>query len=234
VLGQMAVEQKSNEITAIPTLLQLLELSGGIVTIDAMGTQKEIAQTIIAQGADYVLALNGNQGPLHEDVALLVEWAAAQRDRAREHQTYETHNIGHGREERRRTTVSTDLTGLRGHEDWAGLQPVAMGEAWRPQRGAVSYERRYYLSSLGLDAKRVAESVRGHWALEHAHHWVLDIAFREDDSRIRKGDAPENFSMRRQIALNLLKQERTSRRGVKVKRNRAGWDNDYLLTVLGI
>jgi len=230
----MAVEQKSHEITAIPTLLQLLELSGCIVTIDAMGIQKEMAQTVIEQEADYVLALKGNQGTLHEDVALLFEWADAQRYRGIEHQTYETHNIGHGREERRRTTVTTDLSGLRGYEDWAGLQTVAMVEAWRTQRGAVSYERRYYLSSLGLDAKRVAESVRGHWAIENALHWVLDIAFREDDSRSRKGYAPENFSMLRHIALNLLKQERTSRHGVKVKRNRAGWDNDDLLTVLGI
>lgn len=109
-----------------------------------------------------------------------------------------------------------------------------MVEAGRAQRGAVSYERRSYLSSLGLDAKRVAESVRGHWAIANALHWVLDIACREDDSRIRKGYAPENFAMLRHIALNLLKQEQTSQHGVKVKRNRAGWDNDYLLTVLGI
>jgi predicted transposase YbfD/YdcC len=114
------------------------------------------------------------------------------------------------------------------------VQTIAMVEAWRTQGDAVSYERRDYISSLGLDAKRMAESVRGHWAIENALHWVLDIACREDDSRIRKGHAPENFSRLRHIAWNLLKQEKTSRHGVKVKRNRAGWDNDYLLTVLGI
>jgi predicted transposase YbfD/YdcC len=204
------------------------------VTIDAMGTQKEIAKTIREQEADYVLALKGNQGTLHEDVALLFEWADAQQYRDVVHQTYETDNTGHGREERRRTTVTDDLTGLRGAEDWVGLQTVAMVEAWRTQGDAVSYERRYYISSLGLDAKQLAESVRGHWAIENALHWVLDIAFREDDSRIRKGHAPENFAMLRHIALNLLKLEKTNRHGMKVKRNRAGWDNDYLLTVLGI
>jgi predicted transposase YbfD/YdcC len=234
VLGQVAVEQKSNEITAIPTLLQLLELSGCIVTIDAMGTQREIAQTVIEQEADYVLALKGNHGTLQADVALLFAWADAQQYRDLGHQTDETHETGHGREERRRTTVTNEIAGLRGYEDWLGLQTVAMVEAWRTQGDVGSYERRYYLSSLGLDAKRIAESVRGHWTIENALHWVLDIAFREDDSRIRKGHAPENFAMLRHMALNLLKQETTNRHGIKVKRNRAGWDNDYLRTVLGI
>jgi predicted transposase YbfD/YdcC len=234
VLGQVAVEQKSNEITAIPMLLQLLELSGCIVTIDAMGTQKEIAKTIREQEADYVLALKGNQGTLHEDVALLFEWAHAQRYRDLVHMTYETHTTGHGREERRRTTVTNDITGLRGYEDWLGLQTVAMVETWRTQGDTVSYERRYDISSLGLDAQRMAENVRGHWAIENTLYWVLDIAFREDDSRIRKGHAPENFAMLRHIALNRLKQETTNRHGMKVKRTRTGRDNAYLQTVLGI
>lgn len=181
-----------------------------------------------------MLARKGHQGTVHEAVARLFEGADAQPSRDVGPQTYETHNPGHGREERRRTTVTTDLPGLRGYEDWVGLQTVAMVEAWRTQGDAVSYERRDYISSLGLDAKQMAESVRGHWAIEHALHWVLDIAFREDDSRIRKGHAPENFAMLRPMALNLLKQEKTNRHGMKVKRNRAGWDNDSLLTVLGI
>jgi predicted transposase YbfD/YdcC len=193
-----------------------------------------MAKTIRAQEADEVLALKGNHGTWHEAVALLFEWADAQQYRDVVHQTYETHNTGHGREERRRPTVPTDLAGLRGDEDWVGLQTVAMVEAWRTQGDAGSYERRDYISSLGLDAKQMAESVRGHWAIEHALHWVLDRAFREDDSRIRQGHAPENFAMLRHMALNLLKQARTNRHGIKAKRNRAGWDNDDLLTVLGI
>jgi predicted transposase YbfD/YdcC len=204
------------------------------VTIDAMGTPQEMAKTIRAQDADYVLALTGHPRMWPEDVTLLFEWADAQQSRDVVHQTYETHNAGHRWEERRRTTVTTDLTGLRGYEDWMGWQTVAMVEAWRTQGDAVSYARRCDISSLGLDAKQMAESVRGHWVIETALHWGLDIAFREDDSRIRKGHAPENFARLRHIALNLLKQEKTNRHGMKVKRNRAGWDDDYLLTVLGI
>ena len=234
VLGQVAVEGKSNEITAIPALLHLLELSGCIVTIDAMGTQKEIATTIIEQDADYVLALKGNQGTLHEDVELFFTWADEQQYRDIAHEMYETHDTGHGRVERRRTTVTNDIAWLRGGGAWEGLQTIAMVEAWRTQGDETSYERRYYISSLGLDAQRMGESVRGHWAIENMLHWVLDIAFREDDSRIRKDHAPENFAMLRHIALNLLKHETTNKHGVKVKRNRAGWDNDYFLTVLGV
>jgi predicted transposase YbfD/YdcC len=234
VLGQIAGEQTSNEITAIPTLLQWRELSGGIVTIDAMGTQKEIAKTIIAQDADDVLALKGNQGTLHEDVARFFAWADPEQDRGLVHQAYETHHTGHGREERRRTTVPNDSAWRRGDEDWTGWQTRARVEAWRTQGDAVAYERRYSIRSLGVDAKRMAERVRGHWAIESSLPWGLDLAFHEDDRRIRKGHAPENVSMLRHLALNLLKQEKTSRHGVKGKRNRAGWDNDYLLTVLGI
>jgi predicted transposase YbfD/YdcC len=142
--------------------------------------------------------------------------------------TYETHTIGHGREERRRTTVTNDLAGLRGYEDWVGWQTVAMVEAWRTEGDVVSCERRYSMSGLGLDAQRMAESVRGPWAIENEFHRGLDVACREDECRIRQGHAPENFAMLRPIALNLLKQERTNRHGVKVRRNRAGWDNDYV------
>jgi predicted transposase YbfD/YdcC len=136
--------------------------------------------------------------------------------------------------ERRRTTVTKAIEWLQGRTDWVGLQTIVMVDAWRTQGRETSYERHYYISSLGPDAKQIGESVQGHGTIENSLHWVLDIAFREDDSRIRKGNAPENFAMLRHIAVNLLKRERTNKHGVKAKRNRAGWDNDYLLTVLGI
>lgn len=227
VLGQVAVEQTSHESTAIPTLRQWLALSGCIVTIDAMGTQKAMAKTSREQDADDVLALKGHQGTWHADVAWRVAWADAQRYRALVHMTYETHTAGHGREERRRTPVTNDMTGLRGYAGWVGWQTVAMVETWRTQRDTMSDARRSYSSRLGLDAQRMAERVRGHWAIEHARHGGLDSACREDDRRIRQGHAPEHCAMLRPIAFNLLKQEPTTRHGMTVKSNRAGWDHAY-------
>jgi predicted transposase YbfD/YdcC len=234
VLGQVAVEEKSNEITAIPELLTELELAGCIVTIDAMGTQKEIAKTLVELEADDVLALKGNQGTLYADVELFFQWANEQQYRGIAHVTHETQTTGHGRVERRRTTVTDTIGWLQGRKDWVGLQTIVMIEAWRTQGHETSYDRCYYLSSLGPTAKKIGESVQGPWTIENSLHWVLDIAFRADDSCIRQGNAPEHFAMLRHIAVNLLKQERTNKYGVKAKRNRAGWDNDYLLTVLGI
>ena len=186
-----------------------------------------MAKTMRDRDAEDVVALNGHQGTWHEDVTLLFAWADAQPYRDVVHQTDETHNTGHGRQERRRTTVTTDLTGRRGDEDGVGWRTVALVEAWRTQGDAVSYERRSSLSRLGLDATQRAERVRGHWAIEHALHGVLDSAFREDDSRMRPGHAPEHFAMLRPIALNLLKHEKTNQHGMKVQRHRAGWDHNY-------
>ena len=234
VWGQMAVEQQSHESPARPTLRQRLELSGGRVTLDALGTQKEMAQTMIAQEADEGLALTGPQGPWPEAVALLFEGAATQPYRDRGHQPQETHTTGHGREERRRPTGTPEMAGLRGAEDGVGVQTVAMVEAWRTQGAVRSDARRSDLSRLGRDAKPIAESGRGHWALENALHGGLDSACREDDSRIRQGPAPEHFALLRPLALNLLTQDKTSRHGVNVKRNTAGWDTNSLPTVLGM
>jgi predicted transposase YbfD/YdcC len=234
VVGPVAVAQTRHAIPASPALRQRLERSGGGVTIDARGTPPEMAQTMRGQDADDGLALKGHPGMVHEEVARLFEWANAQPDRDLGHQTDEPHNAGHGREERRRTTVPTARTGLRGSEAWGGLQTVALVEAWRPQGAAGSYARGDDSSRRGLEAQPMAERLRGHGALETALHWGLDLAVREDDSRMRTGHAPDNFAMRRQIARNRLTPEQTNRHGRKVKSHRAGWDHDDLVTVLGI
>jgi len=208
VLGQIKVDDKSNEITAIPQLLDLLALSGCIVTIDAMGCQKEIARKIVVEkDADYVLALKGNQGSLFEDVKGLF-------DRAQESgfagcDYHRTEEKGHGRVEvRERWTSSAPeyLACIRNLEDWEGLQTVIMVRAEREEGDKKSAETRYYISSLDSDARQALRAVRGHWEIENKVHWVLDIAFREDESRIRKGNGAQNFAVLRHIALNLLKQ----------------------------
>jgi predicted transposase YbfD/YdcC len=248
ILGQVKTSEKSNEITAIPRLLEVLALNGCIVTIDAMGCQTEIAAQIVAQGADYVLALNGNHGTVHKQVVEFFEQldkheheGEHEHEKEQERQAvvkesdlddYETVDGDHGRIEIRRYRQVSDVQWLAERSQWKGLQSVGMVEAERHIGETVSVERRYYLSSLGLDVQQFAEAVRGHWSIENTVHWSLDVSFREDDSRIRTGHAPENFSVLRHIALNLLKQDTRCTRGIKTKRLRAGWDHDYLAHVL--
>jgi predicted transposase YbfD/YdcC len=232
VLGQRKVDHKSNEITAIPELLKVLDLQGCIVTIDAMGTQKAIAEQIVAQGGDYVLALKGNQGNLFEDVEQLFDWATSQAFSGIEHDFHETLETGHGRIEKRRCWSLGQVEGLIDGEKWAQLTSIARVEAMRACNGQTSREVRYYISSLAPDAQRLAEAIRTHWNVENPLHWVLDVAFREDDCRIRTGHAPENFTLLRHLAVSALNQEKTAKVGIKNKRLRAGWDDDYLLKVL--
>lgn len=232
VLGQRKVNDKSNEITAIPELLKVLDINGCIVTIDAMGTQKAIALQIVAQGGDYVLALKGNQGNLFDDVQQIFEQAKAQDFQGIEHDFYQTIDAGHGRIEKRRCWSLGQVEYLIDAEQWSQFTSIAMVESVRQCEGQTSRELRYYISSLYPDAQQLAESIRSHWGIENPLHWVLDVAFREDECRIRTGNAPENFAILRHLALSALNQEQTASLGIHNKRRRAGWDNDYLLQVL--
>jgi predicted transposase YbfD/YdcC len=236
VLGQLATEKKSNEITAIPHLLDLIAVEGCVVTIDAMGCQHKIAKKIIDRGGDYLLAVKENQPELEADVREFFEWA--ERAAIAERPAIETNEMidrEHGREERRVASVSSDVAWLRGiGKKWKGVQSIVQIEAWRSEGETTSYERRYYISSLPAEAGRLNRLVRNHWGIENSLHWCLDIAFREDDSRVRTGNAAENFAILRHLAMNLLKQERTCKLGIKSKRRKAGWDDAYLLKVLAV
>jgi len=236
LLGQVKVDDKSNEITAIPQLLQLLELSGCIVTIDAMGCQSEIVTQIIEAGADYVLTVKDNQPHLLEDISFFFDLAQQNEFAKVDHDYHRTVNGGHGRIETRECwTISGEenLLFLRSYDYWKGLQTMAMVKRQRRIEDKVTSETQYYISSLPKEAKRMLQAVRSHWGIENSLHWVLDVAMGEDDSRVRKGHAPENLALLRRIALALLKQEKTAKVGVKAKRRKAGWDENYLMNVLG-
>jgi predicted transposase YbfD/YdcC len=235
VLGQRKVNEKSNEIKAIPELLRLLELHGCIVTVDAIGCQKEVAEAIRTQGADYALAVKQNQGKLYEDVKDLFAGAVEEQWRDVSHGYVRDVYGDHGRIEIRECwTISEGdfLDYLRNRQAWKDLQTIVMLRCERRLGRKRSRQTRYYISSLPNDAKHILKVVRGHWGIENGLHWILDIAFQEDQSRLRKGHGAHNFAMLRHIALNLLKQERTEKIGVKAKRLRAAVDNKYLLKVL--
>jgi len=229
VLGQTKVDSKSNEITAIPKLLKRLNIQGAIVTIDAMGCQKKIAQQIVDQKGDYLLSLKGNQGELHDDVKIYFEGS-------KQSPAVTTLNGGHGRIETRSLRVCSDIQWLRDrHPKWSQLTSILAVTSQREMRDKTEQETRYFISSLDdSDPERLIKAVRAHWSIENNLHWVLDVAFDEDSNRTRTGYSAANLSVIRHIALNLIKAEKSSKVGVKTKRAKAGWDNKYLLKILGI
>ena len=233
VLGQLQVSDKSNEITAVPELLRALELSGCIVTLDAMGCQRNIAREIKEADAEYVLALKGNQGKAHDEIKSCLDDAI---DRgAKELVTHQTLEKDHGRMERRTYWQSGELDWFEDREKWEGLQSVGVVEARRQVgKGPVTVERRYYLSSLAPETQRFARAVRGHWSVENECHWSLDVSLGEDQSRVRAGHAAQNLGTLRRLALNLLKGEKTRKRGIRGKQKNAGWNHSYLLRLLGV
>jgi predicted transposase YbfD/YdcC len=233
--GQLATDAKSNEITAIPKLLELLDLDGATVTIDAMGCQKEIARQIVAQGGNYVLALKDNQPTLHEEVKLFLDDQIAAPCKEFVLHAHEEVDGGHGRVEIRRAWVTPNVDWCEDRQNWPGLRSFAAVECERTANGETATERRYFICSLdGSDAATLAHAVRNHWSIENNLHWSLDVSFHEDQSRIRKGHSAENVSRLRRMALNLVKQETTLKRGIKTKRLRAGWDGQYLCQILRI
>lgn len=229
VLGQVKTNEKSNEITAIPELLKVLDIEGCTITIDAMGCQREIAKIIVDQHADYILAVKENQKELHANIVDSFRLVPKQKQ-----MSYEDLDAGHGRIETRRCTVTNDLSLVSGTENWEKLTTLVKLESTRiiKASGETQQETRYYITSSEPDAKETAAAVRSHWGIENELHWQLDVSFNEDKSRKRDRNAAENYSVIMRMALNIIKNEKTSKRSVKGKRLKAGWDNNYLLVLL--
>jgi predicted transposase YbfD/YdcC len=232
-LGQIATEEKSNEITAIPQLLEMLDIRGATVTVDAMGCQRAIAEKIIDQNADYVMGLKGNQGTAHKEVAAFFADAHANEFRDVEHTFHETvDGSEHGRLEVRRVWASQDLSWFADLPKWKKLSSIIMIESERTVGAETSLERRYYWSSHSVGAESFAAMIRGHWGIENQLHWCLDVGFREDESRIRTDHGTENVALLRKVAMNLAKSERSHKRGIQAKRKLACWNEAYLLKLL--
>ena len=231
-VGQMKVDGKSNEITAMPQLMKLMDIRGSVITADALNCQKDIAEQVIEQGGDYVLAVKSNQPSLHDDVRLFFEDALAEGfDVA--HRCCSSEDWGHGRAETRKCwAVSVEgLEWFKHTKDWKGLKTIACIESTRRTRDTESVEKRYFISSLE-NVKTIARSIRHHWNVENKLHWVMDVDFDEDCCRVRTDHGPENFALLRQIAHNLLKQESSKTFSIRRKIKKAGWDNDFLIRIL--
>jgi len=234
-LGQLKVDGKSNEITAIPKLLDLLDVEGSVVTIDAMGCQTGIADKIVSKGADYVLALKGNQEALADEVENYFIQAEAHNFEGIKCDAVGSKEVGHGRIEKREIYVTEDIDWLPQKDNWRNLKSIIMVKSERLLPGKPpSIERRYYISSLSASALKIANVIRKHWGIENQAHWILDVGFREDEQNADAGNIAENTSLMRRLALNLLKQEKTAKCGIEIKRQMAAWDNEYLLKVIDV
>jgi predicted transposase YbfD/YdcC len=230
VLGQVKVSEKSNEITAIPKLLEVLSIKDTIVTIDAMGCQTSIAKKIIKKQADYILAVKGNQEGLHQDIQDEFRFG-------KQIKTHTSEELDHGRIETRKCSIITDFKFIEGNHKWRKLTTLIKIESIREFKNSdkpTEKATRYYISSLLAKPQDFQKAIRSHWSIENKLHWILDVAFSEDASRKRIGNASQNFSILNKIALNLLKNEKTSKVGVKSRRLKAGWDNHYLIKVLNL
>lgn len=232
VLGQLKTIEKSNEITAIPALLDLLEVKGCIVTIDAMGCQKEISEKIISKKADYVLAVKDNQKKLHEEIIDFFDCAKEHDFKNVSYDYFEEVSKGHGRVETRKYWLSDCFDTIENPEKWKGLKGIGMVESERYIKGVITMERRHYIVSIAQNAERFAHAVRSHWAIENQLHWVLDVSLKEDASRVRKDYGAENMSVVRHIALNILRQDKTSKKSVKARRFKAALEASYIGDVI--
>jgi predicted transposase YbfD/YdcC len=230
-LGQQACAEKSNEITAIPELLRLVDIKGAIITIDAMGCQKAIAEQVVDQGADYVLALKGNQETLHQAVIAYIDEQCQDEFAGAGVRHHATHETGHGRDERRIYWQMPVPETLADRDLWKGLKSLGLVVSVCQRDGKETIETRYYISSLAVGVKQFARAVRGHWGIENSCHWSLDVTFREDDSRIRERHVRENFAWLNRFTLSLLKQH-PGRGSIAMKRRSCGWDETFLLEVL--
>ena len=231
VLAQKKVDEKSNEIVAIPALLDALSIEGAVVTIDAMGCQRDIAATVIAKKADYILALKGNQGTLREDVELFAAEQKARDFAEAQISTHETCDADHGRVETRQYTVFHNVDWLQARHDWPGLKSIVMVESARWIAGETECETRFYLTSTALAAERCGPMVRDHWAIENGLHWVMDMIFRDDECRIRTEHAPVNFATLRHMAHNLIRKA-GGKDSLRLRRKTAAWDDKYLASLI--
>lgn len=233
--GQVQVDDKSNEITAIPKLLEMLDIEGATITTDAMGCQTEIGEKIVKQRGHFLLALKGNQGEFHQDVKLYLD-ALISSPSNQSFDYYQNVNGDHGRIETRKVWFTTEVDWLlQRHPRWATVKGIAVVESERIIGNDCSIERRYYITShLDKDAKFISETIRSHWCVENNLHWQLDVSFNEDQCRLRSGNAAANFSFLNKVALSLLKNEKTAKIGIKSKRLKAGWDENYMMKVLTV